>query len=85
MTQEVQHLLGRPLRYEQVEVPTSKALAKEHGQELGDLFWQHLAEIAIDHQDGVFAGTNDIVERIGGRPPMTIEEFVQRHRNELTA
>ena len=85
MTQEVQHLLGRPLRYEQVDVPTLKALAKEHGQEFGDFFWQHLAEIAIDHQDGVFAGTNDIVERIGGRPPMTIEEFVQRHRSELTA
>ena len=85
MTQEVQHLLARPLRYEQVDVPTLKALAKEHGQEFGDFFWQHLAEIAIDHQDGVFAGTDDIVERIGGRAPMTIEDFVEKHRTELTA
>lgn len=85
MTQQVSQLLERPIRYEQVNVPTLKALAKEQGKEFGDFFWQHLAEIAIDHQDGVFAGTNDIVERIGGRPPMTISEFVEKHRHELTA
>jgi hypothetical protein len=27
---------------------------------------QHLREVAIDHTNGVFAGTNDFVEKIGG-------------------
>ena len=85
MSSKVEQLLGRPLRYERVDIPTLKALAKEHGKEFGDFFWQHLAEITIDHQDGVFAGTNDNVERIGGRPPMTITEFVEKHRSVLTA
>jgi NAD(P)H dehydrogenase (quinone) len=48
----------------------------------GDSFLiQHLREVAIDHQNGVFAGTNDLVEKIGGRPPTTLEEFVTKHRD----
>jgi NAD(P)H dehydrogenase (quinone) len=41
---------------------------------------QHLREVAIDHTNGVFAGTNDFVEKIGGRPPLTVEAFVTKHR-----
>jgi hypothetical protein len=47
----------------------------------GDSFViQHLREVAIDHQNGVFAGTNDFVERIGGRPATTLEAFIDKHR-----
>jgi len=42
---------------------------------------QHLREVAIDHTNGVFAGTNDFVERIGGQPPLTVEAFVAKHRD----
>lgn len=42
---------------------------------------QHLREVAIDHTNGVFAGTNDLVEQIGGRPPLTVEAFVSKHRD----
>jgi NAD(P)H dehydrogenase (quinone) len=42
---------------------------------------QHLREVAIDHTNGVFAGTNDFVEMIGGRPPLTVEAFVTKHRD----
>jgi NAD(P)H dehydrogenase (quinone) len=46
----------------------------------GDSFLiQHLREVAIDHQNGLFAGTNDFVEEIGGRPPMTLEEFIVKN------
>jgi len=41
---------------------------------------QHLREVAIDHTNGVFEGTNDFVEKIGGRPPLTVEDFVTQHR-----
>ena len=46
---------------------------------------QHLREVAIDHQNGIFAGTNDLVEKIGGRRPMTLEEFINKHRAAFTA
>jgi NAD(P)H dehydrogenase (quinone) len=42
---------------------------------------QHLREVAIDHTNGVFAGTNDFVEKIGGQPPLTVEAFVTKHRD----
>lgn len=47
----------------------------------GDSFTvQHLKEVAIDHQNGFFEGTNDLVEKLGGRPPMTLEAFITKHR-----
>ena len=41
---------------------------------------QHLHEVAIDHSNGIFAGTNNYIAEIGGRRPMTVEEFVGRNR-----
>jgi uncharacterized protein YbjT (DUF2867 family) len=47
----------------------------------GDSFTvQHLKEVAVDHQNGIFEGTNDLVEKLGGRPPMTLEAFIEKHR-----
>ena len=46
---------------------------------------QHLREVAIDHQNGIFAGTNELIEKIGGHPPMTLEEFINKHRAAFTA
>ena len=51
----------------------------------GDSFTvQHLRESAIDHQKGLLAGTNDLVERLGGRPSMTLEAFIEKHRAAFT-
>jgi uncharacterized protein YbjT (DUF2867 family) len=41
---------------------------------------QHLKEVAIDHGNGIFAGTNSYIADIGGRTPMTVEEFVTKNR-----
>jgi NAD(P)H dehydrogenase (quinone) len=41
---------------------------------------QHVREVALDHQAGIFAGTNDVIETIGGRPPMSLEAFIDKHR-----
>ena len=47
----------------------------------GDSFLiQHLREAVIDHKNGILAGTNDVVKKIGGRQPTTLEEFITRHR-----
>jgi hypothetical protein len=75
----------RLLRYQYTDVPSLEKLAREHGKEFADFFWQHLTEIAIDHQNGVFAGTNSLVETIGGLPPLTLAQFVEKHRSELTS
>lgn len=67
---------------------TARALYGEfeptHEPRAGDSFLiQHLREVAIDHQNGLFAGTNDVVEKIGGRPPLTLEKFIEKHRESF--
>jgi len=51
------------------------------GRPGSDFLVQHLREVAVDHTDGLFAGTNDVVERIGGRSPLTVEAFVDLNRS----
>ena len=51
------------------------------GKPGSDFLIQHLREVAIDHTNGVFAGTNDLVATLGGRAPLTVEEFVTQHRD----
>lgn len=41
---------------------------------------QHLAVVAQNYQDGIFAGTNDAVEKITGTPPLSVQEYISKHR-----
>lgn len=41
---------------------------------------QHLREAVFDHDNGLFSGTNDIVQQITGRAPMWVEDFVAKYR-----
>jgi NAD(P)H dehydrogenase (quinone) len=74
----------KSVRQGPAEGASSKNMYGELGgkpESAGDSFTvQHLKEVAIDHQNGIFAGTNDLVEKLGGRPPMTLEAFIEKHR-----
>jgi hypothetical protein len=41
---------------------------------------QHLKQVAIDHSNGIFVGKNDIVEKLTGRKPQTIKEFILKNK-----
>jgi NAD(P)H dehydrogenase (quinone) len=41
---------------------------------------QHIAAVAQDYQDGIFAETNDVVEAITGRKPLSVEQFAEINR-----
>jgi NAD(P)H dehydrogenase (quinone) len=41
---------------------------------------QHLREVALDFEAGIFAGTNDVIETIGGRRPLSLPAFIEKHR-----
>jgi NAD(P)H dehydrogenase (quinone) len=43
-------------------------------------FVQHLAAVAQDCRDGLFTGTDNVIGRITGEPPMTVQTFVSRYR-----
>jgi NAD(P)H dehydrogenase (quinone) len=42
---------------------------------------QHLVEVAQNYRDGIFAGTNDNVEKITGTPALSVPAFIEKHRN----
>jgi uncharacterized protein YbjT (DUF2867 family) len=42
---------------------------------------QHFVEIAIDYQNGIFSGTNDVIERITGAAPQPLEAFLAANRD----
>jgi NAD(P)H dehydrogenase (quinone) len=72
-------VLGAKIEY----APTS---IEEFNQKMEKLYKfhpflaQHLVEVAQNYQDGIFAGTNDVVERITGTPAASVRAFLERHR-----
>jgi NAD(P)H dehydrogenase (quinone) len=78
----ISEVLGRPVRYEPTEIPVWIEGIKALG--FPDFLAQHLSNVAVDYQNGIFAGTNDLVERIGGKKPTTVQEFIAEHLAEFT-
>jgi NAD(P)H dehydrogenase (quinone) len=76
VAQVLSRVLGKDISYKQVA-----AEDLPRWQLTGPFFLQHIGEVALDHQAGLFAGTNDLIETIGGRPPMSLQAFIKKHRN----
>jgi hypothetical protein len=70
-------VLGTQITYQQASVDT---FAESIGQTGNALFKEHCRAVAVELQEGVFAGTNSLAAQISGRPPMRIEEFVAKNR-----
>ncbi len=76
--------LGRPVEY--VDLPVEawgQVLAKVDG--MTDSLATHLKAVAVDHQNGIFRGETDVVERIGGQPPQSLDAFISEHRTVFGA
>jgi uncharacterized protein YbjT (DUF2867 family) len=93
ITEEISKATGKPVRYQQISAWDLKKQATGQSQNTenkgqlekraDDTLWQHFQEIAKDHQDGVFAGTNDTVKRITGKRPTSLPDFLQAHLSVL--
>jgi len=44
-----------------------------------DTFTQHLLSVALDYQEGIFAGTNSFIEELTGTAPLTVQAFMRKH------
>lgn len=75
--------LGRPIAFEPVSLEKFRWDIETHLKR--PFLAQHLYEVARDHGTGIFAGTNDVVETITGRPPMSMEAFIAANRAALLA
>jgi NAD(P)H dehydrogenase (quinone) len=83
--QVLSRVLGKDVQYKQVAFEEFQKALQAGGRASvrggNDFLFQHLKEVAIDHQNGIFEGTNDLVEKLGGRPPMTLEAFITKYHN----
>ena len=79
----ISEALGRPVRYEPADIPTWIEGIKAQG--FPEFLAQHLSNVAVDYQNGIFAGNNDLVERIGGKKPTTVQEFITDHLSAFTS
>ncbi|WP_413993372.1 NmrA family NAD(P)-binding protein [Labrys okinawensis] len=41
---------------------------------------QHLVEVAQNYRNGIFSGTNDVVEKVTGKPALSVEQFIALNR-----
>ena len=43
-----------------------------------------MSNVAVDYQNGIFGGTNNLVEVIGNTAPMTVEDYVNANKEAFT-
>ena len=79
---KVATVLGFPVRYEPVDIDTFADVLRVEGH--GDYFIQHITNVAQDYRDGIFAGTNNLVEVITGTPALSVEQIVTANRDAFT-
>lgn len=79
IAEAISRAIGHPVRYEPAEIDTWIEEIQSRG--FSPYLAQHLSYVAIDYRNGIFAGTNDIVERIGGRPATSVEDFITANKS----
>jgi NAD(P)H dehydrogenase (quinone) len=78
----ISELLNQPVGYRLVDIDAFEKAVLASGKDA--FLAQHLRAVAMDHSNGLFTGNNDLVERITGRPPLTVREFVSKHKQLFT-
>jgi NAD(P)H dehydrogenase (quinone) len=79
IAEAVSRALGIPVSYEPISVEEFAAGLASRG--ISPHFVQHVSSVAIDYQNGIFSGTNNLIEVIGNRTPLTVEEFVTSRKD----
>ena len=72
-------VLGTRIEY----TPTSIEVFKQKMEQLykfPPFLVQHLVEVAQNYREGIFAGTNDVVEKITGTPALSVSAFIEKYR-----
>ncbi|MBO0876979.1 MAG: hypothetical protein J2P19_26690, partial [Pseudonocardia sp.] len=70
-------VLGYPVHYQPISVDEFAAAMRKRGHDAHLV--QHLSNVAVDYRNGVFTGTNDVVEKLGGQPPLSVEQYVREN------
>ncbi|MEH7911875.1 NAD(P)H-binding protein [Rhizobium laguerreae] len=74
----ISEVLGRKISYHPLTIPAYRERLEKFG--LPEFLIQHFCAIALDYQNGIFSGADNIIAEVTGGPPMTVQDFVTSHR-----
>ena len=83
MTAIFGRVLGKPVEY--VDLPVERWAQILAQFQLTPYLIEHLSRVAEAHQRGEFDAETDVVQRIGGVPPKSLETFIAEHRPVFSA
>lgn len=72
--------LGRTVKYQPIEVDQWRKQAP-----LPPFLVQHLCAVVLDYREGIFAGTDTIIEKVTGKAPVTLEAFLASHKDAFAS
>ncbi len=79
----ISEVLGRKIRYQPLTIPAYRARLEAFG--LPAFLVQHFCAIALDYQNGIFSGKDEVIAEVTGKAPMTVQAFVALHRDAFNA
>jgi uncharacterized protein YbjT (DUF2867 family) len=72
-------VLGRKITYVALEIEAFMEIwRKKTGSSAYN--FQHIAAVAQDCRDGLFSGTNDVVEKLTGQKPLEIVDYITKNK-----
>ena len=75
---EMSKALGRTVTYQPIDLDLFKKRLNTDAT-FGGTLTQHLLSVAVDYQEGIFAGTDSFIEELTGAAPMTVQAFTRKH------
>lgn len=72
---EISKVIDRKIVYRPATLDEYREHLKKYW--LPEFMIQHFIEVAIDYQNGVFAGSDSVIEKVTGKAPQTVGEFVR--------
>ncbi|WP_055135038.1 NmrA family NAD(P)-binding protein [Pseudomonas corrugata] len=78
---EIGKVVGRTITYEPSTLEEYRRHLETYG--LPEFLVQHFVAVAVDYQNGIFAGTDGVIGEITGQAPQTVAEFVQANRADF--
>jgi NAD(P)H dehydrogenase (quinone) len=71
-------VLRRKITYVPMEIEEFKGVLKNMGYT--PHFSQHVSAVAQDCRDGMFSGTNDLVEKLTGQMPLQMVDYIVKNK-----
>lgn len=73
-------VLGVEIQYAPTSIEEFK-LKMEQQYKFPPSLVQHLVEVAQNYREGIFAGVNDVVEKVTGTPALPVQAFIEKYRD----